>query len=100
MSTTWAISCLSSPRTASPPSRKRRRRVRGGRRGWLEPIFTPTTKADEGHDENITFEQAVQIAGEPAANAMALRSLAVYRFGRDYAPDRGIIIPATKLRLA
>ena len=62
----------------------------------FEPIFTPTTKADEGHDENITFEQAVQIAGEPAANAMALRSLAVYRFGRDYARERGIIIAHTK----
>jgi len=62
----------------------------------FEPIFTPTTKADEGHDENITFEQAVQIAGEQAANAMALRSLAVYRFGRDYARERGIIIADTK----
>lgn len=62
----------------------------------FEPIFTPTTKADVGHDENITFEQAVQIAGEQAANAMALRSLAVYRFGRDYARERGIIIADTK----
>lgn len=62
----------------------------------FEPIFTPTTKADVGHDENITFEQAVQIAGEQAANAMALRSLAVYRFGRDYAHERGIIIADTK----
>jgi len=62
----------------------------------FEPIFTPTTKADEGHDENITFEQAVQLAGGPAANAMALRSLAVYRFGRDYARERGIIIADTK----
>jgi phosphoribosylaminoimidazole-succinocarboxamide synthase len=62
----------------------------------FEPIFTPTTKADEGHDENITFEQAVETAGEQAANAMALRSLAVYRFGRDYARERGIIIADTK----
>ena len=62
----------------------------------FEPIFTPTTKADEGHDENITFEQAVEVAGEQAANAMALRSLAVYRFGRDYARERGIIIADTK----
>jgi len=62
----------------------------------FEPIFTPTTKADEGHDENITYEQAGEIAGEQAANAMALRSLAIYRFGRDYARERGIIIADTK----
>jgi len=62
----------------------------------FEPIFTPTTKADEGHDENITFEQAAELVGEQAANAIALRSLAVYRFGRDYARERGIIIADTK----
>jgi phosphoribosylaminoimidazole-succinocarboxamide synthase len=62
----------------------------------FEPIFTPTTKAEEGHDENITFDQAVEFVGERAANAMALRSLAVYRFGRDYARERGIIIADTK----
>jgi phosphoribosylaminoimidazole-succinocarboxamide synthase len=62
----------------------------------FEPIFTPTTKADVGHDKNITFEQAAELAGEQAANAMALRSLAVYRFGRDYARERGIIIADTK----
>src|SRR4030067_2156473 len=53
----------------------------------FEPIFTPTTKADVGDDENITFEQAVQLAGEQAADGMALRSLAAYRFRRDYAPQ-------------
>jgi len=62
----------------------------------FEPIFTPTTKAEEGHDENITFDQAVDLVGERAANAMAVRSLAVYRFGRDYARERGIIIADTK----
>ena len=62
----------------------------------FEPIFTPTTKADEGHDENITYAQAGEIAGEQATNAMALRSLAIYRFGRDYARERGIIIADTK----
>jgi len=62
----------------------------------FEPIFTPTTKAEEGHDENMTFDQAVELVGERAANAMALRSLAVYRFGRDYARERGIIIADTK----
>lgn len=62
----------------------------------FEPIFTPTTKAEQGHDENITFDQAAQLVGERAANAMALRSLAIYRFGRDYARERGIIIADTK----
>ncbi len=62
----------------------------------FEPIFTPTTKAEEGHDENITFDQAVELVGERAANAMAVRSLAVYRFGRDYARERGVIIADTK----
>ena len=62
----------------------------------FEPIFTPTTKAEEGHDENITFDQTVELVGERAANAMAVRSLAVYRFGRDYARERGIIIADTK----
>ena len=62
----------------------------------FEPIFTPTTKAEEGHDENITFDQAVDLVGERAANAIALRSLAIYRFGRDYARERGIIIADTK----
>jgi phosphoribosylaminoimidazole-succinocarboxamide synthase len=62
----------------------------------FEPIFTPTTKAETGHDLPITFEQVIRLAGERAANAMALRSLAVYRYGRDYARERGIIIADTK----
>ncbi len=62
----------------------------------FEPTFTPTTKAAEGHDMPITYEQVVELAGERAANAVALRSLAVYRFGRDYARERGIIIADTK----
>ncbi len=61
-----------------------------------EPIFTPTTKAEEGHDENVTFDEVVDLVGERAANAMSVRSLAVYRFGRDYARERGIIIADTK----
>ena len=44
-----------------------------------EPIFTPTTKAEEGHDMPIEYRDVVQLAGERAANAMKLRSLALYR---------------------
>ncbi len=62
----------------------------------FEPIFTPTTKADEGHDMPISYEQVVELAGDRAANAMKLRSLAVYRYGRDFARERGIIIADTK----
>lgn len=61
-----------------------------------EPIFTPTTKAAEGHDLPIPFARVVQQAGRRAATAMRLRSLALYRFGRDYARERGIIIADTK----
>ncbi|TMC00563.1 MAG: phosphoribosylaminoimidazolesuccinocarboxamide synthase [Chloroflexi bacterium] len=62
----------------------------------FEPLFTPTTKESEGHDLPITYDQVVELAGEQAANAVALRSLAVYRYGRDYARERGIIIADTK----
>ncbi len=62
----------------------------------FEPIFTPTTKAAAGHDLPLTFQQCVDMVGERAANAVALRSLAAYRYGRDYARERGIIIADTK----
>jgi phosphoribosylaminoimidazole-succinocarboxamide synthase len=62
----------------------------------FEPIFTPTTKAEQGHDLPITYKQVADLAGERAANAVRLRSLAVYRYGRDYARERGIIIADTK----
>jgi len=62
----------------------------------LEPIFTPTTKAHEGHDLPITYKDVVEMAGARAANAMKVRALALYRYGRDYALSRGIIIADTK----
>ena len=61
-----------------------------------EPIFTPTSKAEEGHDLPITYKDVVALAGERAANAMKVRSLAMYRYGRDYARDLDIIIADTK----
>jgi phosphoribosylaminoimidazole-succinocarboxamide synthase len=62
----------------------------------FEPIFTPTSKADEGHDLPITYHEVVELAGDQAANAAAIRSMALYRYGRDYARERGIIIADTK----
>jgi phosphoribosylaminoimidazole-succinocarboxamide synthase len=61
-----------------------------------EPIFTPATKAQSGHDENISREQAVRIVGaERFADAERL-SLALYRWASAYALERGIIIADTK----
>jgi phosphoribosylaminoimidazole-succinocarboxamide synthase len=61
-----------------------------------EPVFTPATKAETGHDENISFEQASAIVG--AADAARLRdlTLGIYKKAADYARTRGIIIADTK----
>ena len=61
-----------------------------------DPIFTPSTKAESGHDENITYAQLEALVGRDAANVLRLRSLAVYRFAWQYAMERGIIIADTK----
>ncbi len=61
-----------------------------------EPIFTPATKAESGHDENISFEQAKQMIGAGAATALRDRSIAVYKKAADYARERGIILSDTK----
>jgi phosphoribosylaminoimidazole-succinocarboxamide synthase len=61
-----------------------------------EPIFTPATKAEEGHDENITFDQAAQMVGLEVAGRVRDLSLEIYRAARAYARDRGIIIADTK----
>jgi phosphoribosylaminoimidazole-succinocarboxamide synthase len=61
-----------------------------------EPIFTPSTKAEAGHDENISFEQAQKIVGADLAAQARDLSLKIYRAGRDYARQRGIIIADTK----
>src|ERR1035437_3331096 len=61
-----------------------------------EPIFTPSTKAEAGHDENISFDEACKIVGpELATQARGLR-LKIYRAGCDYARQHGIIIADTK----
>lgn len=61
-----------------------------------QPIFTPSTKADTGHDENISFAEASAIVGENIAMMVQEISLNLYRFAADYALERGIIIADTK----
>jgi phosphoribosylaminoimidazole-succinocarboxamide synthase len=61
-----------------------------------EPIFTPATKAETGHDENISFEQAKEVVGADIAEQARAASLKIYSFARDYARRRGIIIADTK----
>jgi phosphoribosylaminoimidazole-succinocarboxamide synthase len=61
-----------------------------------EPIFTPATKAETGHDENIAFEMAQSLVGAAAAEQARDLSLKLYRRARDYAKERGIIIADTK----
>jgi len=61
-----------------------------------EPIFTPATKAETGHDENISFEEAVKIVGKDIAEKARDLSLKIYNYARDYARQRGIIIADTK----
>ncbi|MHC2067053.1 phosphoribosylaminoimidazolesuccinocarboxamide synthase [Bremerella sp. T1] len=61
-----------------------------------EPIFTPATKAESGHDENIPFERMVEIVGAETANLLREKSLAVYEAGAQRALEHGIIIADTK----
>lgn len=61
-----------------------------------EPIFTPATKADTGHDENISFDQMVKIVGETTAQELRERSIQIFKRGAVYALERGIIIADTK----
>src|SRR5579863_3625119 len=61
-----------------------------------EPIFTPATKAQTGHDENISFEQAAQLIGADLAASLRDLTLSIYKKASDYARTRGIIIADTK----
>ena len=65
-----------------------------------EPVFTPSTKAEIGlHDENITYEDAVNILGKEVAERAREISLELYRRGASWAAERGIIIADTKFEL-
>jgi phosphoribosylaminoimidazole-succinocarboxamide synthase len=61
-----------------------------------EPIFTPATKAATGHDENISFEQAVSLIGKDRAERVRAVSLEIYRRAAAYAAPRGILVADTK----
>ena len=61
-----------------------------------EPIFTPSTKAEVGHDENISFDRTVEFVGPAVAERLRACSLALYRRAASYAESRGIIIADTK----
>jgi phosphoribosylaminoimidazole-succinocarboxamide synthase len=61
-----------------------------------EPIFTPATKATEGHDENIDEERAAALCGEALYESARTAALALYRFGAAHAEARGIILADTK----
>ncbi len=61
-----------------------------------EALFTPATKAESGHDENIPFEEAARIVGGDIAEKAKAASMKLYNFARDYARPRGIIIADTK----
>jgi phosphoribosylaminoimidazole-succinocarboxamide synthase len=64
-----------------------------------QPVFTPSTKAESGHDENIGFDEACNIVGVDVAKAARDISLAVYERGSALAAERGIIIADTKFEL-
>ena len=61
-----------------------------------EPIFTPATKAQTGHDENVSFEHVVSLIGEDLAKRLRDLTLAIYARGAEYAETKGIIIADTK----
>jgi phosphoribosylaminoimidazole-succinocarboxamide synthase len=64
-----------------------------------EPIFTPATKAVEGHDENIDAARAIELVGEDRFRELERLSLELYRFASEHAAERGIIVADTKLEL-
>jgi phosphoribosylaminoimidazole-succinocarboxamide synthase len=61
-----------------------------------QPIFTPATKAESGHDENISFEEVVKLIGKPLAEKVRDVSIRLYREASEYAATKGIIIADTK----
>jgi len=62
-----------------------------------EPIFTPTTKAETGHDENISFAKMQSVVGPDVAETLRQRSMEVYRRAAEYSLSRGVILADTKM---
>jgi len=62
-----------------------------------QPLFTPTTKAETGHDQPLSMDEIKRLAGEAIAEEMKEKSLAIYNYARSYAKARGIIIADTKM---
>jgi phosphoribosylaminoimidazole-succinocarboxamide synthase len=60
------------------------------------PIFTPATKEDEGHDENIAFDRVVSLVGRETAEALMRRSLAIYEEAHAWAWEHGLVLADTK----
>ena len=61
-----------------------------------ETIFTPSTKATSGHDENISWDECRRLVGDDVAEQVRALSIRIYEEGRDYAASRGIIVADTK----
>jgi len=61
------------------------------------PLFTPTTKAEEGHDQNMTFQEVTEMVGEEVAHQLEQVSTDVYQFAHDYARKEGVILADTKM---
>ncbi len=62
-----------------------------------QPLFTPTTKAESGHDQPLSMDEMKKLVGEALAEEMRKKSLALYSYAQDYARARGIIIADTKM---
>ncbi len=62
-----------------------------------QPLFTPTTKEESGHDQPLSLDEMKKLVGEALAEEMAKKSLTIYSYAREYAQARGIIIADTKM---
>ena len=62
-----------------------------------EPIFTPTTKAEEGHDEDISIQEVADLVGTDVARELEEKSIKAYEYANEYAAQKGIILADTKL---
>ena len=66
---------------------------------WRHALFTPSTKPESGHDENISFAEGAKVVGEETMLWLQEKTLTLYRLARDYAVDRGIVLADTKFEI-